>query len=75
MPGPLNPFTTETRFWGQNYLDLVWGGVNPKSLEARQFLHDSRRVPRPSDFACGSSLFSPNQFSGEVLSSQIEKTS
>ena len=23
----LNPFTTGNPFWGQNYLDIVWGGV------------------------------------------------
>ena len=26
-PSSLIPLQLETRFWGQNYLDLVWGGV------------------------------------------------
>ena len=50
------------------------GLLNPKSSEIVFFLHAfSRFIPRPWDVSSGGAFyFSPNVFSGKVLSSESE---
>ena len=48
--------------------------LNPNSSDFAHFLNDSRRVPSPWDFSSDGSFVSPNQFLGDILSSQIKES-